>query len=187
MAQDYVGSNNFNLLSPNGQFGTRLQGGKDSASPRYIHTHLHPWTESLFPTSDLPILDYLDDDGIPIEPGYYAPILPLVLMNGCQGIGTGFSTSIPSFNPLDVADIIKSKINQQPSETSRLLNILTPWYRGFTGKITSLNDERQQFITFGVYKLINYKTIEITELPIGKWTEDYKEFLEPTLRRSDQD
>ena len=75
MAQDYVGSNNINLLQPNGQFGTRLQGGKDSASPRYIHTCLSPWTNSVYSRDDIPILNYLDDDGTPVEPTYYLSLI----------------------------------------------------------------------------------------------------------------
>jgi DNA topoisomerase-2 len=99
MAQDFVGSNNINLLMPNGQFGTRLQGGKDSASERYIFTRLNTLTRFLFKKSDDAILQYLDDDGTPVEPIFYIPIIPLVLVNGAEGIGTGFSTKIPCFNP----------------------------------------------------------------------------------------
>ncbi len=89
MAQTYVGANNVNLMEPIGQFGTRLQGGKDAASARYIFTHLAPITRLLFPAADDAILNYLDDDGQKIEPDFYAPVLPLVLINGADGIGTG--------------------------------------------------------------------------------------------------
>ena len=181
MAQDYVGSNNINLLQPNGQFGTRLQGGKDSASPRYIHTCLSPWTNSVYSRDDIPILNYLDDDGTPVEPTYYAPVIPMVLVNGCQGIGTGFSTTVPCFNPLDVTGLIQAKIDKQQSVYEEKIGNLTPWYRGFRGKIVPLNDSRKQYLTFGVYRLVNFKTIEIDELPIGLWTEDYKEYLETLL------
>ena len=91
MAQDFVGSgNNINLLLPNGQFGTRLQGGKDSASPRYIFTELNPITRKIFINEDDDVLNYLDDDGLKIEPDFYVPIIPIVLINDIQGIGTGF-------------------------------------------------------------------------------------------------
>ena len=182
MAQDYVSSNNINLLQPNGQFGTRLQGGKDSASPRYIHTCLSPWTNNVYSRDDQPVLDYLDDDGTPVEPTYYAPVVPMVLINGCQGIGTGFSTTVPCFHPLHVADLIEAKINGMDTVYTEKLDTLTPWYRGFRGKIVPLGlKPYKQFMTFGVYRLVNYKTIQIDELPIGMWTEDYKEFLETLL------
>ena len=89
MAQNFVGSNNINLFQPNGQFGTRLR-GKDSASERYIYTLLSPITRKLFPQQDDNILNYLNDDGQYVEPVYYAPIIPMILVNGTKGIGTGF-------------------------------------------------------------------------------------------------
>lgn len=89
LAQDYVGSNNINLLMPNGQYGTRDQGGKDHASPRYIFTELAPITRTVFNQHDDALLNFLQDDNMPIEPEYYVPILPMILINGAEGIGTG--------------------------------------------------------------------------------------------------
>jgi DNA topoisomerase-2 len=113
MAQNFVGSNNINLFTPNGQFGTRLQGGKDSASERYIFTQLSKITRTLFPEMDDKILKYLNDDGFPVEPIFYAPIIPMILINGSKGIGTGFSTDIMSYDPLQVIGYLKSKLNSE--------------------------------------------------------------------------
>ena len=110
MAQNFVGSNNVNLLVPSGQFGTRLKGGEDSASERYIFTYLEPVTRSLFLQDDDAVLNYLNDDGTLVEPEYYVPILPFVLMNGSSGIGTGFSSSIPPYHPLDLLKYIRTKL-----------------------------------------------------------------------------
>jgi len=99
MAQDFMGSNNLPWLVPQGQFGTRIQGGKDSASPRYIHTYLQSVVKKLVPAEDFPVLSYRDDDGLPVEPQCYVPVLPMLLVNGSRGIGTGYSTSIPGYNP----------------------------------------------------------------------------------------
>jgi len=99
MAQNYVGSNNINLLMPNGQFGSRYKGGKDHASGRYIFTNLNKVTRFIFPEADDHTLTYIEDDGQMVEPQYYMPIIPMILVNGCQGIGTGWSTFIPNFNP----------------------------------------------------------------------------------------
>lgn len=85
MAQDFVGSNNINLLVPSGQFGTRLTGGADAASPRYIFTHLAPITRILFPEEDDVLLNYLEDDGQSIEPEFFCPVIPLLVVNGSQG------------------------------------------------------------------------------------------------------
>ena len=173
MAQDFVGSNNINLLMPNGQFGTRLQGGKDSASERYIFTNLNKITRLLFKKADDAILHYLDDDGMPVEPIFYIPIIPMVLVNGAEGIGTGFSTKIPCFNPKALIQYIRNVI--QHKEPNR---DLVPYYKGFKGTIEQENETR--FITKGVFTM-NKNKIEITELPIDTWNEDYIIFLEKLL------
>ena len=110
MAQDFVGSNNINLLKPNGQFGTRIMGGADAASSRYIHTEINPVTDLIFRKEDINLLKYINDDGILVEPEYYAPIIPMILVNGMVGIGTGWSTNVPQFNPIDIINNIKRKI-----------------------------------------------------------------------------
>lgn len=110
MAQDFVGSNNVPLLEPCGQFGTRHKGGDDSASPRYIFTKLSSITDLIFPEVDLPILTYDVEDGKQVEPIYFLPIIPMLLVNGTRGIGTGWSTSVPNYNPLDISDYLIRKI-----------------------------------------------------------------------------
>eukprot|EP00798_Chlamydomonas_sp_ICE-L_P005413 gene5413-biopygen4593 len=111
MAQNFVGAgNNLNLLQPIGQFGSRLRGGSDHASPRYIHTCLEPVTRALFPREDDRVLEYLTDDGTSVEPRFYAPIIPLVLANGADSIGTGYSTHIPCFDPRDLIDDFKETL-----------------------------------------------------------------------------
>jgi DNA topoisomerase-2 len=169
MAQDFVGSNNLNLLQPKGQFGTRLLGGKDAASPRYIFTQLSPVVNDLFHPEDDQILTHVEDDGIVVEPVFYLPTLPLVLINGCEGIGTGFSTSIPCFNPSDVKANVIRCLQNKPMEN------MIPWYKGFEGSVESIDASR--FITRGVWT-IDGNNLIITELPIGRWSSDYKEHLE---------
>jgi DNA topoisomerase-2 len=87
MAQDFVGSSNVPLLVPSGQFGTRAQGGNDYASPRYIFTRLSPLTRLLFPNEDDAHLKPLEEDGQLVEPKYFLPVIPTLLVNGAQGIG----------------------------------------------------------------------------------------------------
>lgn len=174
MSQNFVGSNNINLLVPNGQFGSRLMGGKDSASERYIYTRLHKITRKIFPEIDDNILTYLNDDGIMVEPIYYGPIIPLVLVNGCKGIGTGFSTNIPCYDPIVLIQYLKSKIMGCVTITEA---DFIPYYDGFTGTI-SRGVEEDKYIISGKYEIIDKDRICITELPVGTWTEDYKIFLE---------
>ena len=176
MAQDYVGSNNINLLLPLGQFGTRLNGGKDSASERYIFTRLNSITRGLFPAEDDAILDYLDDDGTPVEPVYYAPIIPMILVNGTKGIGTGFSTEIMPHNPKDLVRYLKNKL-KGIANTDRLM----PYYQGFQGEVREIDGIKNKFLVRGCYTIIADNKVQITELPIGTWTDDYKAFLEKLI------
>lgn len=177
LAQSFVGSNNINLMKPNGQFGTRLQGGKDAASPRYIFTELSPLTRKIFVESDDALLDYLNDDGQSIEPVWYVPIIPLILVNGSEGIGTGWSSYIPNFNPIDLVNNIRRMMNGQE------LQVMHPWYRGFNGVIEKQGDK---YKISGCIRQIDDTTVEITELPVRFWTQDMKEFLESSIVGSDK-
>lgn len=171
MAQDFVGSNNIPWLVPQGQFGTRLTGGKDSASPRYIHTYLQPHVSSLVPSDDFDCLVYRDDDGTLVEPEWYAPVIPMLLVNGARGIGTGYSTFIPSFNPAD----LKSAILEWLEKGTGLDREFAPWTRGYTGKITKV--DKHEYCITGVWKTVGEVTT-ITELPVGTWTSDFRETLD---------
>ena len=170
LAQDFIGSNNINLLLPKGQFGSRVQGGKDASQPRYIYTLLNPLCEYLFIKNDLKIITYKNEDGENIEPEYYLPIIPMILVNGAVGIGTGFSTNIPCYNPKDIIKCLRNLINNNNDN-----NDLTPWYCGFNGNIIKYG---KKYMSKGCYNRIAANKIHITELPIGTWTEDYKNLLE---------
>eukprot|EP00842_Homolaphlyctis_polyrhiza_P006668 jgi/Hompol1/7001/HPOL_005154-RA len=180
MAQNYIGSNNLALLMPNGQFGTRLQGGKDAASARYIFTNLSPLARVVFPASDDPLLKSLVDDGQRIEPEYYVPVLPMLLVNGSEGIGTGWSSSIPTYNPRDLVECLRLLTN----DNEAVLPELHPWYRGFTGTIEKIAQDRYRVT--GCIRKIDSTTVEITELPIAVWTQTYKEQLEEWLAGTDK-
>ncbi|KAL7574957.1 hypothetical protein ACA910_010777 [Epithemia clementina (nom. ined.)] len=168
MAQDFVGSNNINLLVPSGQFGTRLTGGEDAASPRYIFTHLSPITRVLFPEADDQLLRYLEDDGQTIEPQFYCPIIPLLLVNGSTGIGTGWSTGIPPHNPFDIVKYVRAKLDGKVK-----LPEINPYVRGFKG---TLEKDGNGYTSVG--KVAEKRgELHIEELPVGCWTNDYKNQL----------
>ena len=183
MASVYVGKNNINLLTPEGQFGTRLSGGKDAASPRYIFTALSQIAKLIYREEDLPILTYLNDDGISIEPEYYIPIIPMILVNGGLGIATGFSTKIACHNPTDIIGICKSIADARVTDASSIdeleLPAITPWYLGFKGIISLQKPGVYQ--SRGIYTWNDDTTVTITELPVGVWTDDYKEYLTELL------
>lgn len=179
LAQNYVGSNNINLLQPKGQFGTRLSGGKDSASPRYIFTMMSPLTRIIFNPLDDPLLIPQKDDNQKIEPVYYVPIIPMVLVNGAEGIGTGWSTKIPNHNPRDIITNLKRLINGDEPKP------MSPWYKNFEGRIEWVGDAR--YMTAGKCAVLDNQKLEISELPIGTWTQHFKEsVLEPLFSGSEK-
>jgi len=179
MAQTFVGSNNINLLQPVGQFGSRLLGGKDASSPRYIHTHLTKVARAIFLSDDSPVLRHLDDDGLPVEPEWYAPVIPMLLVNGSEGIGTGYSTSIPAHNPVTIVAALRSRLRGDSSPTSPGL----PWWRGFRGTTTVVSGGKKVRLTGHITKT-GSNTLEITELPVGVWTKTYRETLEKYIAGS---
>ncbi|KAF8523124.1 DNA topoisomerase II [Hysterangium stoloniferum] len=170
LAQDFVGSNNVNLLEPSGQYGTREKGGKDHASARYIHTMQSSLARVVFHPADDPLLNYQTEDGKSIEPEWYMPILPVVLLNGVEGIGTGWSTNIPNYNPVDVVANLKRLMAGEEQVP------MLPWWRGFAGEVKKIADHKYE--AYGKAEQINATTIEISELPVHKWTIDFKAELE---------
>jgi DNA topoisomerase II len=174
LAQTFVGSNNVNLLEPSGQFGTRNQGGSDSASARYIFTRLSPFARKLFHQADEPLLTYNYDDDKKIEPEVYVPVVPMILVNGADGIGTGWSSSIPNYNPEDIVANLKRRMAGEEWQPMK------PWFRGFKGEVTETAPDRFQFS--GIIHQTAPTEVEITELPIRTWTQDFKDKLEDIIK-----
>jgi len=199
MAQNFVGSNNVNLFEPNGQFGSRLQGGQDSASERYIFTQLNRLTRLIYRQEDDAVLTYIDDDGQMVEPMYYAPAIPMILVNGSKGIGTGFSTDIMPHNMLQIIQYIRAMLTDADRPT------IEPYFKGFKGTIKNIGGSGSavnaasagspailplgspailppaKYLIKGTYEIIADRKVRITELPIGTWTDDYKQFLEKLM------
>jgi DNA topoisomerase-2 len=157
-------------------------------------------TRLIFKEEDNEILNYLEEDGLSIEPEYYLPIIPMILVNGAIGIGTGYSTNIPQFNPEDIINIYLEIIEKIKLIIGDILSIddidkavelidddireIEPYYLGFRGTI--IKNEKGSYVSKGIYKWIDDTTLEITELPIGTWTENYKEFLEDLITKNNQ-
>ena len=181
LAQDFVGTNNINLFKPKGQFGTRLMGGKDAASERYIFTHLSKITRAIFPEIDDKILTYLQDDGDLVEPIYYTPIIPMILVNGTKGIGTGFSTDIMCYNPIQIIEYLQNMLKNE-----KQLGVIEPYYKNFKGTITPCDSANKKYLIKGCYEILGSDKIRISELPIGTWTQDYKEFIETLMNSKEK-
>lgn len=178
LAQDFVGSNNMNLLFPHGGFGSRASGGKDAAAARYIFTELSAITRKVFNPLDNKLLTYMQDDEQTVEPEWYVPVVPMVLVNGADGIGSGWSTSIPPYNPDDIVENIHRLMRGEDSQE------MTPWFKGWTGSISKISKDRYR--VEGIINQVDETTLEITELPIRMWTITMKEFLLKGLSGSEK-
>lgn len=186
MAHEFPGTNNIPLLYRDGQFGSRLDGGADAASARYIFTKMDMLTEYIFREEDDPILTQVNDDGELVQPEHYAPIIPMILVNGCLGIGTGWSSNVPCHNPLDLIESIRTwldgggkdvvEYDDNGDVVMSMFNDIKPWYRGFTGTIVP--DGVNRFTTYGTINSDKKNIANVTELPIGLWTNKFKEHCE---------
>jgi DNA topoisomerase II len=178
LSQTHVGTNNLNLLIPKGQFGSRANNRTTHAAPRYIFCRLSPLFDALCPSADDPVLPHDTVDGVIVEPVQYAPVVALPLLNGIFGIGTGFSTSVPNYRPEDVIAATKAYIHE--GEAALRASPLLPWYRGFYGTVQEVADKPGTYELNGKFE-VQGDTITITELPPGKWTSDYREYLKRTF------
>ena len=176
MTYDFPGSNNMNYFVPRGQFGTKNQGGKDAAQPRYVSISLPDWVKYIYRPEDKCIEKLIVDEGEEQECENFYPVLPMHVINGVNGIGTGWSSNIPCHNPLDIAFWLQQRILQSiQSDHGHNLPLIRPWYRGFIGNITPVKDG---FTTEGKMHIQPNGSVVITELPVGKWTLDYWKWLE---------
>jgi len=181
LAQNFVGSNNVNCLEPSGNFGSRLAGGSDAASARYIFTRLSPFARRVFNSLDEPNLVNNMDDDKQIEPVTYCPVVPMVLINGADGIGTGWSTTIPNYHPVDVVNNLKRRMGRLEGQTSEEpFQPMMPWFRGWKGTPEEAGQNRFNFN--GVIREAGDNEVEITELPIRVWTDDFKARLEDIIK-----
>ncbi|OAA61395.1 DNA topoisomerase 2 [Cordyceps fumosorosea ARSEF 2679] len=183
MAQTFVGSNNINLLEPSGNFGSRLAGGSDAASPRYISTRLTPFARKIYVAADEPNLKHQYDDGNLIEPEVYAPIIPMILVNGADGIGTGWSTSIPNYHPTDIIKNLKRRMGRLDlkEDEGQPFEPMMPWFRGWKGTPEAAGPDRYKFNGIAYQNDQNPNEIVVTELPIRVWTDDFKTKLEKVV------
>lgn len=185
MAQEFNGTNNIPLLYRDGMFGTILEGGQDAADGRYIFTKMDALTELIYRSEDEPLLKQVNDDGDLVQPEFYVPILPMLLINGVvAGIGTGWSSNIPCYNPLDIIRAIKTWIENDgevliedpdTNDIHSLFDDIHPWYRNFKGSIKKETDTR--YITNGVVQKTK-SGVEVSELPIGLWTSKFADLCD---------
>jgi len=167
---------------------SRSYNGKDAANARYIHTRMEPITRLIFCPTDDALLENVIDDGDGVEPVHYAPIIPMILINGCTaGIGTGWSSFIPTFHPARLIRAVMSFLRNgslPPSDDSTW----EPWSRGFRGVIRRTGEEGR-FVAEGIMDRpgtwspppgmkAGKKDFRVREIPVKESINKYKEFLE---------
>jgi len=173
LAQNFTGSNNVNLFEPIGQFGSILS--SVSASPRYIFTKPSSYLREYFKLEDDCILEHNYEDGERIEPKYFLPVLPMWIVNGAVGIGTGHSVKILARDPDKVKQAIKKMIKSQYLTDKEKTDLLSPYFKDWVGDVIEV--EPGKFELHGKFEIVNATTIRITELPVGYGIDKFKQIL----------
>jgi DNA topoisomerase-2 len=167
MAQSYPLARNLPLLQPRGSFGTRDKGYKNSAASRYIFTSLnYRLAEKLFRKEDEYILEYELVDGNRYEPKYYVPVIPYSLCENDQLPATGWQICV---HARDINSLFKNA--RAMIKGQKKCSRLPMWGNNFVGEVREVRG-RKYFV--GRYKYDSEaNTINITELPPGKWSNSY--------------
>ncbi|CAL5056798.1 unnamed protein product [Urochloa decumbens] len=176
MAQNFVGKNNISLLEPKGQFGSRIEGAEGSADARYLHIQLGRFANLIFRNEDVPLLSFLHEDGMVVEPRWFLPVLPMCIVNGCDGVATGWSTSVPMFDPKVIIQNLFILLKNKKEELREELIPMRPHYIGFKGEV-ECSEETGVFKISGLLNEINDTEIEITDIPPTQTISEYKKFL----------
>lgn len=168
-----VGTNNVPLIKAKGQYDSRMGPGT-AADDRYIYASPSPILSKIFRPEDECILQYQYDGNDRIEPKTYFPIVPLFAINGAMGIGSGFSTNIPNYHPVQVIKYIiwwLSKKGDRPT--------LVPWYRNYQGRIENINGSHYSIGSFEtIPSRKQFKDIMVTEIPVTQSINSYIRHLQ---------
>lgn len=171
LAANYLGTNNMNMLEPAGNFGTRFT--PEASAPRYIYTHKSKYFDYLFNKDDTEILIKQTFEGHKIEPKFYLPSLPMLLVNGSEGMATGFAQKILPRDPKSVEKYLRNRLTDKKNS----LALLKPQYKGFKGTIKSTGEEGSWEI-IGSFERVTKTKIRITEVPVGYSLKGYIKVLD---------
>lgn len=172
MAQEF--KNSMPLFQGIGQFGSLRS--PEAGAPRYIGVKLNHNFKLLY--KDFELLDPQHEEGEEIEPKFFLPIIPTVLLNGSSGIAVGFATNVLNRNPLDLINACLDVLNEK-----KKLKELKPWLKDFFGFYEKAEDGDRSWIYKGLYEIKNTTTVEITEIPPGFTYEKYETHLNTLIER----
>lgn len=166
MAQKF--KNNMPILEEIGQFGSLRS--PDSGAARYISTKLTENFRLLY--KDFELLQSKYEEGQEIEPQYFLPIVPAVLLNGGSGIAVGFASNILN---RDARELIDESLRALEGKKVRDVK---PFLNGFNGEYIQDKENPKKWYIKGKHDIINTTTIKITELPPFLTYEKYEELLD---------
>jgi DNA topoisomerase-2 len=171
MAQSF--KNSMPLLDGIGQFGSLRS--PEAGAPRYISTKLNGNFRLLY--KDFELLESQFEEGTEIEPKFFLPIIPTVLLNGSSGIAVGFATNILNRNPVNLIDaclrVLDGKGFTEP----------LPWWSEFNGPVNKVDNSDSSFIIRGIHRITNSTTVEISELPPSMTFQKYENHLNSLLEK----
>lgn len=171
LAQNFPGTNNIALLTREGNFGTRFT--QEASASRYIYTFGSPEFFALFNKDDNEILLHQTFEGTRIEPRFFVPELPLLLINGSEGVSSGFAQKILPRNPASIAKAIRAVLAGNKVDPT----LLTPYYVGFNGTIEQ-GETSTQWVLKGTVKKTAMNKVEISEVPVGYDLRGYLDVLD---------
>jgi len=160
--------NNAPLLEEDGQFGSLRS--PQAGAPRYIGTKLSPNFKLMY--KDFELLEYKEEEGEKIEPKFFLPIIPTVLINGGSGIAVGFASNILNRDVKEIIDVCVKYLN------GKKITTVKPSLTGFTGNYIQDTENNKKWYIRGKFEKINTSTIKITELPPSMTYEKYEEILD---------
>ena len=171
MAQDF--KNNMPLLHGEGQFGSLRS--PEAGAPRYIGAKLHKNFRILY--KDFELLDYKEEEGEQIEPRFFLPIIPTILINGSSGIAVGFSSNILNRNIIDVITACESVLK------GKKVNKVNPHIPSFKGAFIEDSENKKRWIIRGSLQILNTTNVKVTELPPSMTLEKYENILDDLVEK----
>lgn len=166
--------NSLPLLEGIGQYGTLRSTA--AGAPRYISTKLSPNFRNIY--KDFELLENKMDEGVVVEPNFFLPIVPTVILNGSAGIAVGFASNILNRNPKDVIDNCINYLN------GKKIKDLKPWLAEFSGDWVRDKENKNKWYIKGKYEISNKKPeIHITELPPCWEFEKYEAYLDSLVEK----
>lgn len=185
MGQKYItGPNNIPLVNGKGNYGDRRQRGEDQSPARYLKCGLAPIARLIYRKEDDALFEILYDDGVPVEPKEMYPVIPMALINKCEGIGTGWSTKVFPHDPRVILEWVRQwveekKLKRHVPKAELVIDVSTkpeliPWWRDYRGTLVRIKNQPHEVYRNEGHFATQFHTVFITELPVELSPDNYK-------------